>query len=50
MSHNYGHTFSHLSNFSIILNVKESWGRTFEGVQKTLIVNSFQGQQQQEQQ
>jgi hypothetical protein len=30
--------------------VKESWGGNFEGGSKTLIANSFQGQQQQEQQ
>jgi hypothetical protein len=47
MNHNYEHTFSHLSNCSIVLNVKESWGRTFEGIQKTLIANSFWGQEQQ---
>ncbi len=34
MSHNYQHTFNHLSNCSIVLNVKESWGRTLERVQK----------------
>ncbi len=46
MSHTYGHTFSHLSNCSIVLNVQDV--KVGAGVQKMLIANSFWALQHQQ--
>jgi len=46
MSHTYGHTFSHLSICSIVLNVQDV--KVGAGVQKMLIANSFWALQHQQ--